>query len=658
MSDPAPSSATVKSPLNRLILLGFICQGLSWDDWLLPLVNIALWTACLNLRKRTRGVGQAGDILGMIIGCTLGYVMAIPLGASKHFFIGHGLTLLQASRLTRQLDRRETIFSLIVALGQIGVACTVILDYRFILILFATLILVPKALVEIERERLAAPRGIIRPPIRLTWKAGITLFVVLIVFFFGTPRGLMGGALRAPTIGGGTNNMLDDMLDPTFGGRANSGQILMQVDGDHVGYMRMFSLTLFTDGVWKREPAPQRYIVPGPADEMPTNLLHRSVRVKNATYLRKTLPYDGQIAALTGNFFRGPTINDNAVIESRSVWNAANNNYDYWIHPRNRPAPLSGRRQRLLRRHPPLSPTVNDWLNERTADATNQLDAARKLESWFVDNFDYELGAPNLNRLNALEQFLLQEKRGHCERFASAMALLLRAKGIPTRVVVGFIPGAQNWLSGWYDIRFKDAHAWTEAWFPEHGWIFLDATPRADLEISRFNIAEFLDALDVIWYSNFVNFSAGDQQSFITVSTQAIKTATAVTRTHLTKIILILIALALAYTWRRRQPNGPAEPDKDERQRQIEYAEDCYGQMLRLLAENGLTKKASQTPIEFLQTLQSIRSEALAAVRPLTQTFCSLRYGSFTSIDTASMDRDLDQLRKVSQAGRIREPGE
>ena len=488
----------MKSPLNRLILLGFLCQALSWDDYVLPAISVLLWFGCLAMRRSDWNLGQLGDISGMIVGCTLGYVLAGLFGASKHFFIGHGLTLLQASRMTRQLDRREKVFSLIVAIGQIGVACTVIMDYRFILILFAILVLLPKALMEIERDRMQGPVGVSLPRIRLSVRAVLTLFIVLVLVFFGTPRGLMGGGLRAPNVGGGSGNLLDDMLDPSFGGRANSGKMLMQVNGENVGYLRMFTLSDFRDGVWRAEKRLRRGGVRSPHPEMSTNLVHRAVRVKNAAYLKKTVPYDGQIAAVTGSFFRGAVIAENESVSVGGMWNTANNSYEYWIRPENRARGLHRNRRRFLVRHPPISTELKQWLDRRMAGAPDELAGAKQLESWFIENFEYQLGAPNLNRLNALEDFVLREEKGHCERFASAMALLLRSRGIPTRVVVGFVPGDQNWFSGWYDIRFRDAHSWTEAWFEGHGWVAMDATPRAGMDTVGWGGAELLDALDVM----------------------------------------------------------------------------------------------------------------------------------------------------------------
>jgi len=591
----------------------------------MPLLSIGVWSGALALRQRTSGFGQAGDVLGMIVGSAAGFLLAHPLGASSHFFIGHGLTLLQASRMTRELNRRERVFSLVVALGQVGVACTVILDYRFIAILFATLILLPKALAELEGERFARPAATPAPRIRFSWATFATLLIVLTVVFFGSPRGLLGGALPAPNIGGPPGTMFDDMIDPSFGGQANSTKVIMQIEGADMGYLKMFSLTVFDNGVWRSEPAPRRFQLPAPEKNMPTNLLVRSVRVKNATYLNKHLPHDGQIIALEGNFFRAQRIDDNEVVQCLSMWNTANNAYRYWINDRHRPERLDRRRQRLLTRAPELTPAVRDWLAERTAGATNDLDAARRLESWLTDNFTYEIGAPNINRLNALEEFLLREQRGHCERFASALALLLRSRGVPARVVVGFVPGPQNWFSGWRNIRFNDAHAWTEAWFPGEGWLAFDATPRAEMTPPSGRLGEILDALDAVWYANFVNYNNAAQQGLIRSVAAALSQALNVARAYAPKAAPLLLAIALWWLWRVRPRRRDSAADRE--RRRIEFAEDCYGKLLRLLARKGFAKLPEQTPREYAGAVPPALGHLRDQLLRFTEEFQRVRYG-------------------------------
>jgi protein-glutamine gamma-glutamyltransferase len=83
-------------------------------------------------------------------------------------------------------------------------------------------------------------------------------------------------------------------------------------------------------------------------------------------------------------------------------------------------------------------------------------------------------------RAYPLESFLFVDKRGYCQQFAGAMALLLRMGGVPARVAVGFTPGRQDPSTGAWLVSDLDAHAWDEVWFPHFGWVRFDPTPAAD----------------------------------------------------------------------------------------------------------------------------------------------------------------------------------
>lgn len=77
-------------------------------------------------------------------------------------------------------------------------------------------------------------------------------------------------------------------------------------------------------------------------------------------------------------------------------------------------------------------------------------------------------------------EFVFDKKRGYCEYFASAAAVLLRLQGVPTRYVTGFSMDAAEFAGGHYVVRESDAHAWIEAWIPGRGWVEADPTPAGD----------------------------------------------------------------------------------------------------------------------------------------------------------------------------------
>ncbi|HSK22341.1 MAG TPA: DUF3488 and transglutaminase-like domain-containing protein [Egicoccus sp.] len=124
------------------------------------------------------------------------------------------------------------------------------------------------------------------------------------------------------------------------------------------------------------------------------------------------------------------------------------------------------------------------------AGAQTMVDRALALQEWFIGDaggFTYDLDVPALRGDQALERFVLEDKLGYCEYFATGMAVMLRATGIPARVAVGFLPGRLDPADpeagrevDEYTVSTRDAHAWVEVLFPGYGWISFEPTPRDD----------------------------------------------------------------------------------------------------------------------------------------------------------------------------------
>ncbi len=104
---------------------------------------------------------------------------------------------------------------------------------------------------------------------------------------------------------------------------------------------------------------------------------------------------------------------------------------------------------------------------------------ARELEGYLRDSgqFNYTLSLSIQDpTIDPVEDFLFNRKQGHCEYFASALALMLRAAGIPSRLISGFKGGDLNEKTGRYEVRQLHAHAWVEAWVDDQ-WLVFDPTP-------------------------------------------------------------------------------------------------------------------------------------------------------------------------------------
>ncbi|MCS7191934.1 MAG: transglutaminase domain-containing protein [Armatimonadetes bacterium] len=148
---------------------------------------------------------------------------------------------------------------------------------------------------------------------------------------------------------------------------------------------------------------------------------------------------------------------------------------------------LSAEERRLSSYFPPYLYRVQELAVQVTRNAKTPYEKAKTLEAFLRTNYRYSYSPPSIvgRNIDAVTFFLFDAKEGACDWFASALALMCRAVGIPTRVVTGFYSDEVD-SDGSLVIRASDAHAWVEAFIEGHGWITLDATPAG--ERNRFEL--------------------------------------------------------------------------------------------------------------------------------------------------------------------------
>ena len=163
---------------------------------------------------------------------------------------------------------------------------------------------------------------------------------------------------------------------------------------------------------------------------------------------------------------------------------------------------------------PEVDPRVVSLAHEITTGLASDHAKAFALEKHLRTHYGYTLQLPAKMPQDPLANFLFERKQGHCEYFASAMAVMLRSIGIPSRVVNGFRGGEFNDLSGKYLIRARDAHSWVEAYFAGEGWISFDPTPAASIPgVGASRFALYMDAMTSFWREWVVNYDFAHQRS-------------------------------------------------------------------------------------------------------------------------------------------------
>lgn len=125
----------------------------------------------------------------------------------------------------------------------------------------------------------------------------------------------------------------------------------------------------------------------------------------------------------------------------------------------------------------PLDPRVQALADSLFQDAEHDSEKMEAVTRFFHENFHYELGFEPPRREDPITFFLLRRPSAHCEYFAAGAAILLRAGGVPTRYITGYVPSEKHTDGSWI-ARRKDAHAWVEAYDSERrSWVTVEPTP-------------------------------------------------------------------------------------------------------------------------------------------------------------------------------------
>ena len=163
---------------------------------------------------------------------------------------------------------------------------------------------------------------------------------------------------------------------------------------------------------------------------------------------------------------------------------------------------------------PELGPRIEELARRLVKPHRGTHARAAAIERYFRTEFGYSLALPQRRARDPLAHFIFERRQGHCEYFASAMAVMLRTQGTPTRLVNGFLGGVYNPLSGQQVIRSSDAHSWVEAYLPGYGWVEFDPTPPGPNQAMGFWSTYFWmywDVLESAWSGWVVDYDRGQQ---------------------------------------------------------------------------------------------------------------------------------------------------
>jgi transglutaminase-like putative cysteine protease len=345
--------------------------------------------------------------------------------------------------------------------------------------------------------------------------------------------------------------------------------------------------------------------------------------------------------------------------------------YSFMEDARSAPPPLvfltPDERQTYLRL-PVIDARIARLAADLASQERNAADRARAIETYLRRSFGYTTELLETPVPDPLAHFLFERRKGHCEYFASSMAVMLRTLGIPSRVITGFQSGVYNPVSGWQMIRASDAHSWVEAYLPDAGWTVFDPTPPdATLRVASIwtRALFYADAMEVFWQDWVLNYDLDRQVTLAARMEQssrmfsldevnrlmkaladwrkraadaAIQSGIPILGTACVLTLLAFIRKPALRSWRTRR--------RVKKLRRGEVAAGdatlLYLRMLSILRRRGIEKPAWLTPVEFVRVLPT---DTALLVEDLTLAYNDLRFGG-NQASAQQMMMMLDRLEK------------
>ena len=309
-------------------------------------------------------------------------------------------------------------------------------------------------------------------------------------------------------------------------------------------------------------------------------------------------------------------------------------------------------RNRMLELPEGVNPRARELAAGWRRQFTDDNGIIRAALGMFHEKFFYTLNAPALTPRDSVDDFLFETQRGFCEHYASAFTFLMRAAGIPARVVTGYQGGFYNDVGDYWVVRQSDAHAWSEVWLEGRGWVRIDPTAavspqRVDLGARAAagasapwyqanwlqSMRNQFDLVNRFWNNAVVQFNALRQQSLLTPF--------GVENADYGKLMGVLVAcstglLALFAWWVLRSPQRRGDP-----------LDAAYIRLRTKLARAGVPSADSDGPLTLAERVR-IRHPSDASLAGVFADYIRLRYAR-----AAPADRDIKRFAQTVASLRL-----
>lgn len=321
--------------------------------------------------------------------------------------------------------------------------------------------------------------------------------------------------------------------------------------------------------------------------------------------------------------------------------------------------PMSDRlRRRELFLPEDANPRTRQLSQTLRAQHPNDMELVAAVLQMFAEQpYYYTLTPPKLSD-DSVDQFLFDTKRGFCGHYASAFAVLMRAAGIPARVVTGYQGGTFNRFADYWILRQSNAHAWDEIWIEGRGWIRIDPTAsispqRVERDVSDSVAADTaavshwrghsrwladarlrFDALRELWRERVLTFNQDSQERLMEWLHIPDPDGEKLVMVLAAALTLVLIWL----TWQVRRELDPRSPD---------LAIRSYARLCAKLAALGLPRRAHEGPESYAARVATVRPDLAAEVGTLCRYYSNLRFAPAAGLSAAQFRAQVRAFRPL-----------
>jgi protein-glutamine gamma-glutamyltransferase len=450
----------------------------------------------------------------------------------------HLVLFLQAAKLYQEKTDRDYLYLIVLSFLQILAASSLTIDISFAATLFLFLVALVSTLMSFdmyrsERARTVQAQQVAVPLSGMSLWAAVWIVLIGVVLFLLIPRVGTGYFTRAAAQSLLISGFTDAVQLGEIGQVKLSSAVVMharQISGTPFAVLKWRGIALdrFDGHNWYKTDRKRRLVQGSPDGEfwirpiaqqtdvaeyemllepLATNALFGPHQVREVSGKLPGVEYDNDDSI----YMRVPTGRRTQYQVLSEIPKHVENKLPDGVQEERVPAEIGSRYLQLPRN---LDPRMTDLAREITAKGTSSFDKASLVEGYLKRNYRYTLNLTWQPGPQPVSTFLFDAKAGHCEYFASSMAILLRAAGVPTRLINGFLMGEYNPVGGDYIVRESDAHSWVEVYVPGRGWMEFDPTPpdpnHREVSLSL-QISQYIDAVELFWNSYVIVYDTGAQ---------------------------------------------------------------------------------------------------------------------------------------------------